>query len=170
VLRLAAALALALQGPACAGPLQREGERLHDARFGGSVQDLASLDPAWQRAKVEGASTAWTGPGDAVMSWTRRCGQKGRTPTLARALLAQLGPSEILDQGPLTFAGASGYWIHARVSNEGAPVDLHLMVRVEAGCVDDWVLLAPGDASSYVALFDRWRGTFVDSPPRGADG
>ena len=41
------------------------------------------------------------------------------------------------------------------------------MVRVEAGCVDDWVLLAPGDASPYAALFDRWRGTFVDSPREG---
>jgi hypothetical protein len=49
-------------------------------------------------------------------------------------------------------------------------MDLHAIVRVQASCVDDWILLAPGDASPYVALFDRWRATFADSAARASDG
>lgn len=164
---LVAVLACALQTPACAGPLARQGDRYTQKKLGGSVLDLRALDPAWKQVDVEGATLAYRGPGHAAMSWTRRCGQTGKPRVLARELLLQLGPSKVEGEDSLQMAGAPAWRLHARVDAPGGPVDLRAVTRVAEGCVDDFVLVAPGDAGPYRALFERWRATFA---PAAADG
>jgi hypothetical protein len=153
--RLLVGLGLALMLGACTGGLVRADDRLIHPRHGGSIADLAQLDPSWHEIEVEGATLAYRDVDGALAAWVRECRGAGDVDRLAQALLFEW-QARPLSREEAEFHGAPGVRLHA----ESDTVELRSMTRAGPACSDDWFLVTRGPAGPRAELLERWVASF----------
>ena len=157
---VATALLVLLQSPACASDLAREAGSFFDRR-GFAISDPAAEGSGWERARVNGASLSYRGPGHAVMSWQVGCKRPVAEPKiLARHLLIGLRGRAITEEGPVPVDGAEGWFLRVTATGEGRRVRMKTVTHVAGPCVHDWILVSPEDLSASEPAFDRWWSSF----------
>lgn len=153
--RLLVGLGLALMLGACAGGLVRADDRLAHPRHGGSIFDLALMDPSWREIEVEGATLAYRGARGALAAWVRECRGAGDPERLAQALLFGWEATAISSERAEVH-GAPGTRLHA----ESGAVELRALTRAGPACSDDWLLVTRGPAGDRADLLERWVASF----------
>jgi hypothetical protein len=146
---------------ACAGPVERDGERWR-AR-GGSVGDLAALEPGWRRAP-RAALLAFEHDTGARVGWVHQCrGASGPPRAEAYALLVRLEGVEVKGEEPVEIAGRAAWAVVASAVEGGRRVTVKAVTRVAANaCTDDFVLVAGDDFADREPAFDRWWTSFAE--------
>jgi hypothetical protein len=164
---MAALLAVALQGAACASPgvVAAGGGFAHPARG----WRIDAPGAGWTRASVEGAELAFRGPGGAWMSLASRCGIARAEPrVLVRHLAIGIPGRTLVREGELSVDGRPGWSQTWRARVGEAERELEAASVVADGCVHDFVLVAPPGAADAAREFERWRASFRVSAPGGA--
>jgi hypothetical protein len=168
VASIAALLAIALHGSACASPLvvQDGGGFAHRARG----WRIDAPDAAWTRASVDGAELAFRGPEGSWMSLASRCGIARAEPrVLVRHLAIGLPDRNLVREGEVRVDGRPGWSQTWRTRAGGAERELEAVSVVADGCVYDFVRVAPPGAA--VQDFERWLASFrLSAPPPSGPG
>ena len=159
----AALIALLISGSicGCAGDLvldsSGQGARLRERSEGWSIGlPSESETGAWQRVEAEGAELAFRNRDGALLAMARRCRASRAGPEmLARSLRSGSGRGELLSAGPIERFGASGWRQSWGVRRGSQQLRLRSVTLRTAGCLYDWLLVAPDPAS-----FGRAEGSF----------
>jgi hypothetical protein len=152
---------------ACAGPVERAGERLRAREGAGSVADLAALEAGWRAEPSRGALLAYAHDAGARAAWLHQCrGASAGPRPEAHALLVRLEAAEVQREQPVELAGRGGWAVVARALDGGRRVTVKAVTRVAAdACTDDFVLVAGDDFAAREVAFDRWWASFAEPAP-----
>ena len=175
-----------LASAACSGGPVLEGSVYRDAKLGWSIALPPGGEARWTRIRVEGADLALRGPAGELMSLEVHCGVPLAEPeVLARGLRVGIPEAQLRDQHEVTVDGRRA-WAQvfdaspapdprptaagATGTREAPAVRVKAVTRVDALCVQDFVLAAPGDWAPAEAAFDAWWGSFRAAPEATGGG
>jgi hypothetical protein len=161
------AAALALGCASGGGGRWREG-RFSDPELGGSLPDLATLEPGWSAEPAPDATLAFRHLDGSRASWLRECrGARVSPKALSRALWIALPGGVIEESAARDVAGLAG-WEHAGRAQQGATgVRIATIARVAKRCEDSFLLVVPHAELHHREAFEAWVGAFADGePPR----
>ncbi len=163
--RIGTALALlALAGCASAGDW-RDG-RFAPARLGGSIGDIAALEPGWQREKSEDATLAFRHADGSRASWLRECRAVAVNPkALGRALWITLPGGVIEENSAREIAGAAAWQFSGRAQDGALGLRLATITRVAPRCEDSWMLVVPHAEFHHRDAFEQWARGFAEEGP-----
>jgi len=182
-----------LASAACSGGPVLEGSVYRDPTLGWSIAAPPGGEARWTRIRVEGADLALRGPAGELMSLEVHCGVPLAEPqVLARSLRSGVPEALVRDQREVTVDGrlAWAQVFDARPERRPAPkpadpsgraqagsdagdapaVRVKTVTRVDAHCVQDFVLAAPGDWAAAEGAFDAWWGSFRAAPEASGGG
>lgn len=162
------ALALVALAACAARSEWREGRFTH-AKLGGSLGDLAALEPGWQRESAPGAALAFRHADGSRASWVRECrGVEAKPRALGRALWIAL-PGGVIEEGAaLEVAGLPAWRFAGRAQDGANALRVESITRVAKRCEDSWLLVVPHSELHHREAFEQWLGGFADGGP--ADG
>jgi len=173
-----------LASAACSGGPVLEGSVYRDAKLGWSIALPPGGEARWTRIRVEGADLALRGPAGELLSLEVHCGVPLAEPEiLARGLRVGIPEAQLRDQREVTVDGRRA-WAQvfdaspgpdsrsaaAGQAPEAPAVRVKTVTRVDARCVQDFVLAAPGDWAPAEAAFDAWWGSFRAAPEASGGG
>lgn len=168
------ALWLLLQVPACASDLRLEEGRFRHAELGYSLLDPRALAPEadWRRVELEGATLAFRGKEGTAAAFVVSCGRSTRADAraLSRQLLFSLEERRVVEEETLSLEGGRAVRRVVRARNDGAPVRLETLTRVEGDCTYDWVLVTPGPPGPAREPFEQWWRSFRPREGAGEGG
>ena len=155
--------ALALVGCASQGGGAWRDGRFSDAKLGGSVGDLAALEPGWRAERSPEATLAFRHLDGSRASWLRECRAAEVNPrALGRALWIALPRAQIEEDAAREVGGGAG-WQHVGRAQQGEHgVRIATIARVGKRCEDSFLLVVPHAELHHRAAFERWVGGFAD--------
>jgi len=163
VLAAAAGLACALLA-ACAssGGAWSDG-RFSDPELGGSLGDLAALEPGWRSEKSPDATLAFRHVDGSRASWLRECRSAEVNPkALGRALWIALPGAAIEEDSAREVAGLPAWQFSGRAQDGARGVRIATITRVAKRCEDSFLLVVPHAELHHRAAFEAWVSAFAD--------
>ncbi len=162
--RRARAALLLLVSAACASEASWSGGRFTHPKLGGSLADLAALEPGWKRAALDGAALTYRHADGSRASWVRDCRSvDAPARALARALWIGLTGSTIENERGLEIAGAPGWRLEGLAREGEHDVRVASLTRVSPRCEDYWILVEPFAELHHQDAFARWWQSFSDA-------
>jgi hypothetical protein len=151
---------------ACAsGPQWRDG-RFANGELGGSIGDLAAIEPGWRAESAPDAALAYRHLDGSRASWLRDCRRVEANPkALGRALWIALPGAQIEESSALELEGAPAHRHVGRAQEGAMSLRVATIARVGARCEDYWMLVAPHGELHHAREFERWVQSFVDGEP-----
>ncbi|RIL03480.1 MAG: hypothetical protein DCC71_15170 [Proteobacteria bacterium] len=123
---------------------------------------IAAPAGSWKRVQAEGADLALAAPDGTSMSVTSRCEGAFASPAiLARHLRLGLGATRVVERADARVAGAPAAVQVFDVERAARPLRVKTVTRVAGRCVQDFVLVAPGDFAAAARVFDAWWASFA---------
>ena len=140
----------------------RDGRFTH-AELGGSLGDLAAIEPGWQRESAPGAALAFRHADGSRASWVRECrGVEVKPRALGRALWIALPGGVIEENAALEVAGLPAWRFAGRAQDGANALRVESITRVAKRCEDSWLLVVPHSELHHRAAFEQWLGGFAD--------
>jgi hypothetical protein len=161
------AAAVALMGAlvlccAASGGRWRDG-RFSDPALGGSLGDLAALEPGWRMERAPDATLAFRHADGSRASWLRECRAAAVKPkALGRALWIGLPGAQVEESAAHDVAGASGWRLAGRAQAGEHGLRVATITRVGPRCEDSFLLVVPHADLHHRAAFESWVGGFAD--------
>jgi hypothetical protein len=151
-----------------------EAGRFSESALGGSIGDLAALEPGWSAERAPDATLAFRHVDGSRASWLRECRSAELHPkALGRALWIALPGAEIEESAAREVASAPAWWLAGRAQDGARSARIATITRVARRCEDSFLLVAPEAFASpqaelpHRAAFERWVSGFVEGePPR----
>jgi hypothetical protein len=171
--RLAALLRAAAVGLVCAllaacassGGVWSEG-RFSDPRLGGSLGDLAALEPGWRPEDSPDATLAFHHPDGSRASWLRECrSAEVNAKALGRALWIALPGGAIEEDSVREVAGLPAWQFSGRAQDGAHGLRIATITRVAKRCEDSFLLVVPHAELHHRDAFEAWVRAFADSEP-----
>jgi hypothetical protein len=157
-----AALVLA----ACASGPKWSGGRFVHGELGGSIADLAAIEPGWRTESAPDAALAYRHLDGSRASWLRDCRSVEANPkALGRALWIALPGARIEENAALEVAGAPAHRHEGRAQEGATALRVATIARVAARCEDYWLLVVPHAELHHHAAFEAWVQSFADVEP-----
>jgi len=171
--RLAALLRAAAAGLVCAllaacassGGVWREG-RFSDPELGGSLGDLAALEPGWRPEASPDATLAFRHADGSRASWLRECRSAQVNPkALGRALWIALPGGAIEEDSAREVAGLPAWQFSGRAQDGARGLRIATITRVAKRCEDSFLLVVPHAELHHRDAFETWVRAFADGEP-----
>jgi hypothetical protein len=164
-----ALLACALTQAACASPpaVSWRAGRYSDPALGGSLGDLALLEPGWREARSPEATLAYRHLDGSRASWLRECRAADVSPkALGRALWIALPGAAIEGSSEREVAGLPAWQLEGRAQDGPRAVRIATITRVAKRCEDSFLLVVPHAELHHRDAFEAWVSGFSDGEPR----
>jgi hypothetical protein len=166
-LRVALAWLALLYIAACAsgGGAWRDGRFTH-TKLGGSLGDLAALEPGWSPERSPDATLAFRHADGSRASWLRECrAVEAKPKALGRGLWIALPGGAIEESSPRDVAGLAAWQFSGRAQAGALGLRVATITRVAKRCEDHWMLVVPEGEPLHRESFDAWVSGFVDAEP-----
>jgi hypothetical protein len=143
-----------------------KGGRFSDPALGGSLGDLATLEPGWRAERAPDATLAYRHPDGSRASWLRECRAVAAKPkALGRALWIALPGGVIEESAERDVAGAPGWLLAGRAQSGEHGLRVATITRVARRCEDHFMLVVPHAELEHRATFEQWVAGFADGEP-----
>ncbi len=143
-----------------------ERRSLHAERLGGSIGDLAAIEPGWQRENSPDATLALRHADGSRATWLRECRAVESKPrALGRALWIALPGGVIEENSAREIAGQPAWQFSGRAQQGALGLRLATITRVAARCEDSWMLVVPHAELHHREAFEQWVRGFADAEP-----
>jgi hypothetical protein len=164
--RVSFALAAVVFAACASGPKWRGGRFVH-AALGGSIGDLAALEPGWKPERAPDAALAYRHADGSRASWLRDCrAARATAKALGRALWIALPGAHIEENSALEVAGAQAHRHEGRAQQGAAGLRVATIARVSERCEDYWMLVVPHAELHHREAFKRWVLGFAEGEPQ----
>jgi|GEM_PF-5567686 len=156
----------ALVFAACAsGPKWPDGRFVH-GELGGSIGDLAALEPGWRAESAPDASLAYRHVDGSHASWLRDCRRARANPkALGRALWIALPGAQVEENAALEVAGEPAHRHLGRAQEGATSLRVATIARVAERCEDYWMLVVPHGELHHLEAFEAWVHGFAETEP-----
>jgi len=161
--RAGVALLALLAFGGCASGAKARGGRFADAPGGGSIGDLAALEPGWRPERGDDAVIAFRHVDGTRASWVRDCRAAEVSPkALGRSLWIALPGGEIEADAARDIAGLAAWEFSGSAQQGGRALRVATITRVGKRCEDSWLLVSPHAELHHKDVFERWVASFAD--------
>jgi hypothetical protein len=162
----AAGLACALVAACASSGGAWDGGRFSDPALGGSLGDLAAVEPGWRAEDSPDATLAFRHADGSRASWLRECRSAEVNPkALGRALWIALPGGAIEEGSAREVAGRSAWQFSGRAQDGALGLRIATITRVAKRCEDSFLLVVPHAELHHRDAFEAWVRGFADGEP-----